>query len=127
MSRVAISVDDIDVAVAAYELVLDVPSVRVGPGRVYFHCDGAILVCVDLVREGHGGDAHPNAVPIYFAVDDLERTHERAARAGFDLVGPPAVQPWGERSLYARDAFGNRLCFVDAATLFTGVEPNSNV
>ena len=30
------------------------------------------------------------------------------------------TRPWGERSFYLRDPFGNPLCFVDAATLFTG-------
>lgn len=31
------------------------------------------------------------------------------------------VRPWGERSFYCRDPFGNGLCFVDEKTLFTGV------
>jgi hypothetical protein len=31
-----------------------------------------------------------------------------------------AVRPWGERSFYADDPFGNGLCFVDAQTVFTG-------
>jgi len=30
------------------------------------------------------------------------------------------VRPWGERSFYAHDPFGNPLCFVDATTIFTG-------
>jgi len=29
-------------------------------------------------------------------------------------------RPWGERSFYAVDPFGNPLCFVDQKTLFTG-------
>ena len=41
-----------------------------------------------------------------------------------DVHGEPAGEivkrPWGERSFYARDPFQNRLCFVDAQTLFTG-------
>ena len=32
------------------------------------------------------------------------------------------TQPWGERSFYAEDPFGNKLCFVDRSTLFTGHE-----
>jgi hypothetical protein len=35
-------------------------------------------------------------------------------------MGRIATRPWGERSFYLRDPFGNPLCFVDAATLFTG-------
>ena len=29
------------------------------------------------------------------------------------------TQPWGERSFYCADPFGNKLCFVDDQTLFT--------
>jgi hypothetical protein len=29
-------------------------------------------------------------------------------------------RPWGERSFYAVDPFGNRLCFVAGDTVFTG-------
>jgi len=35
-------------------------------------------------------------------------------------MGQIAVRPWGEWSFYLSDPFGNPLCFVDAATLFTG-------
>jgi predicted enzyme related to lactoylglutathione lyase len=126
LSRIALYVDDIAAAVAGYELVLEIAPSRVGPGRVYFHSEGAILAIVDPGAEGHGVKARPNAAPLYFAVVDLDGAHERALRAGFDVVEPPAMQPWGERSFYARDASGNRLCFVDAATFYTGLEPNSN-
>jgi hypothetical protein len=34
--------------------------------------------------------------------------------------GQIGVRPWGERSFYATDPFGNLLCFVDGETLFTG-------
>ncbi len=30
------------------------------------------------------------------------------------------VQPWGERSFYATDPWGNRICFVQEGTCFTG-------
>jgi uncharacterized glyoxalase superfamily protein PhnB len=29
-------------------------------------------------------------------------------------------RPWGERSFYVSDPFGNPLCFVDERTVFTG-------
>ena len=43
----------------------------------------------------------------------------RASAAGAKILRPVAVQPWGERSFYCADPFGNKLCFVDSATLFT--------
>jgi hypothetical protein len=61
-------------------------------------------------------------------VTDLEEIHSRAAELGAlssedvhgGIGGQIAVRPWGERSFYGRDPFGNLLCFVDAETLFTG-------
>jgi hypothetical protein len=35
-------------------------------------------------------------------------------------MGQIATRPWGERSFYTQDPFGNPLCFVDSNTLFTG-------
>jgi hypothetical protein len=35
-------------------------------------------------------------------------------------AGAICKRPWGERSSYAVDPFGNPLCFVDRATVFTG-------
>jgi hypothetical protein len=35
-------------------------------------------------------------------------------------MGEIAMRPWGERSFYMADPFGNPLCFVDERTLFTG-------
>jgi glyoxalase/bleomycin resistance protein/dioxygenase superfamily protein len=44
----------------------------------------------------------------------------RAADAGAGDVSEIELHPWGERSFYCLDPDGNRLCFVDAATLFLG-------
>jgi hypothetical protein len=38
-------------------------------------------------------------------------------------MGQIATRPWGERSFYLHDPFGNPLCFVDSRTLFTGRRP----
>jgi len=35
-------------------------------------------------------------------------------------AGGIVVRPWGERSFYVLDPYGNGLCFVDASTVFTG-------
>ena len=66
---------------------------------------------------------------MYFAVDDLDDVYERAKRLGglsAEIgdgqlpMGQIAVRPWGERSFYMSDPFGNPLCFVDARTVFSG-------
>ncbi|MEV0398474.1 VOC family protein [Actinoallomurus sp. NPDC050550] len=35
-------------------------------------------------------------------------------------VGAIAVRPWGERSFYAQDPWGNPLCFVEEGTVYPG-------
>jgi hypothetical protein len=62
-------------------------------------------------------------------VPDLEAVYARAQGLGGLSpatgdgalpMGRIAQRPWGERSFYMTDPFGNPLCFVDESTLFTG-------
>jgi uncharacterized glyoxalase superfamily protein PhnB len=92
---------------------------RVSPGRHYFGCGGVILACFDPRADGDPWDATPNPDHVYFSVENLEATLERAKSAGASITQPIETQPWGERSFYCKDPFGNKLCFVDAQTLFT--------
>jgi hypothetical protein len=72
----------------------------------------------------------PEPLPddLYVAVSDIEDVYERAKELGClwagDVHGESGaeirVRPWGERSFYAVDPFGNGICFVDERTLFTG-------
>jgi catechol 2,3-dioxygenase-like lactoylglutathione lyase family enzyme len=127
--RVILPVTDIDRAARFYSEVLGIDGRRVSPGRHYFDCGGTILACFDPGSDGDGYVAPPNPEWLYFAVDDLEARFEAARRAGAtpsaeDVHGEPAGRiarrPWGERSFYVEDPFGNKLCFVDRATKFTG-------
>jgi len=53
-----------------------------------------------------------------------ERARELNCLSTEDVHGASAgdvvKRPWGERSFYAYDPWGNGLCFVDENTLFTG-------
>jgi catechol 2,3-dioxygenase-like lactoylglutathione lyase family enzyme len=128
--RVLVPVSDIERASHFYEQVLEVQGKRVSPGRHYFDCEGTILACYDPGADGDGYNATPIPEPIYLSVDDLEGVFQRAREAGAQFssdvvldVGPLgkiAVRPWGERSFYARDPFGNPLCFVSHESVFTG-------
>lgn len=127
--RVVAPVHDIEAATRFYAAVLGRPGRRVSPGRHYFDCGGTMLACVDAGAEGDGGTFRPNPEHLYFAVADVEAIHaacaREAARFPDELVhGAPAAEivlrPWGERSFYVFDPSGNRLCFVDERTLFTG-------
>lgn len=127
--RVILPVSDINRAARFYEAVFCSPGFRVSDGRHYFDCGGTILACFDPRADDDDYDPQPLSEWLYFAVDDLESTRAACESAGAsfdtgDIHGDPASQiitrPWGERSFYVLDPFGNRLCFVDRSTMFTG-------
>jgi catechol 2,3-dioxygenase-like lactoylglutathione lyase family enzyme len=118
--RVVLPVSDIEAAVSFYGRLLVTPGVRVWSNRHYFDCGGTILACVQPPAEGDPEQFGPNPESVYFSVDDLEATFARAQDAGCRELDTIDLRPWGERSFYARDPFGNPICFVDAQTLFTG-------
>jgi len=118
--RVILPVADIEAAASFYARVLGMPGDRVSSGRHYFDCGGTILACYAAPADGDPEQVGPNPQNVYFGVDDLEATRERAQDAGCRDLTDIEVQPWGERSFYARDPFGNPICFVDSQTLFTG-------
>lgn len=139
--RVVVPVGDIERAARFYGELLGACGRRIGEGRHYFDCGAVILACVDPVREKDVTHPTPNPDHIYFSVRDLDAAATRARRAGAEMTrldhapipgmpAPPArkgaddaiqTQPWGERSFYCKDPFGNKLCFVDERTVFTGV------
>lgn len=126
--RVIVPVGDIEHAARFYSTTLGLAGERISPGRHYFSCEGTILACYDAIADGDDKGVKPLPEPIYIAVDDLEATYASAKSAGAAFsnavvshVGPLgqiAQRPWGERSFYARDPFGNPLCFVDRDSVF---------
>lgn len=120
MFRVILPVADIEAAATFYARLLGMPGSRVSSGRHYFDCGGVILACYDALSDGDAERARPNPEHVYFSVDDLDAAHERARDAGGRELTAIQVRPWGERSFYAHDPFGNPICFVDSRTLFTG-------
>ena len=119
--RVFVPVSSINDAAAYYSAVLQQPGMRISPGRHYFDCGGTILACFDPRADGDAWDAKPNPDHLYFAVDDLDAYRARVGeQAGGKILRQIETQPWGERSFYCADPFGNKLCFVDERTLFTG-------
>jgi uncharacterized glyoxalase superfamily protein PhnB len=98
---------------------LQIDGDRVSSGRHYFCCAGTILACYDAVADGDPESVGPNPQLLYFSVDDLEAVHERVRRRGGRNITSIETRPWGERSFYLTDPFGNPICFVDSGTLFT--------
>jgi predicted enzyme related to lactoylglutathione lyase len=126
--RLILQVANLDQAAEFYSKLLDDKGRRIPrASRHYFDCGPVILALVD--PSAGGEPAKPIPDYIYFAVNDLEKVYERARKLGClsteDVHGASAgeivVRPWGERSFYVEDPWGNGLCFVDDKTLFTGL------
>ena len=119
--RIFIPVTDFDKAIAFYQRLFDVEGRLIHRGRQYFDCGPVIFAVIE-------NSGTPIGDHIYFSVPNLEAVFSRAKELECledDEVhgsqsGEINVRPWGERSFYARDPFGNGLCFVDEMTLFTG-------
>lgn len=128
--RIILQVDNLDRAEEFYGKLLGDRGRRIhGASRHYIDCGPVILALVDVNGENIPG-LQPKPLPdyIYFAVSDIEACYERARELQClstedvhgDSAGDLATRPWGERSFYAHDPWGNGLCFVDESTLFTG-------
>ena len=125
--RIILQVDNLDQAEEFYGKLLGDRGRRIPRGsRHYIDCGPVILALVDVTAE----DLKPQPLPdyIYFAVDDVDAFHQRARELNClstedvhgESAGDVVRRPWGERSFYAHDPWGNGLCFVDEKTLFTG-------
>lgn len=125
--RIIIQVPNLDEAEQFYGTLLGDRGRRIPrASRHYIDCGPVILALVDPTP----GDEQPKPLPdyIYFSVNNLDEIYGRAKSlnclATEDVhgasAGEIAVRPWGERSFYVTDPWGNGLCFVDETTLFTG-------
>jgi predicted enzyme related to lactoylglutathione lyase len=123
--RITLEVSNLDEAAAFYAKLLDNPGKRHPGSRQYFDCGGVILAVLDPTQGGVKPTPGPKS--LYFAVHDIEAVHARAralkALAPYAVHGQPAgdviARPWGERSFYVTDPWGNELCFVEEGTLYT--------
>jgi catechol 2,3-dioxygenase-like lactoylglutathione lyase family enzyme len=123
--RVTLEVSNLDEAAAFYAKLLESPG-KCHPGaRHYFDCGGVILALQDPTQGGFSPTPGPKS--LYFATNDVDAVHARAKKLGalapFMVHGKPAAdvieRPWGERSFYVTDKWGNELCFVQDGTLYT--------
>ena len=123
--RITLEVSNLEEASAFYAELLATEGKRHPGGRHYFDCGGVILSVIDPTRGGLTPTPGPKS--LYFAVNDLDAAHARArklkALASYEVHGEPAgnvlARPWGERSFYVVDPWGNDLCFVEEGTLYT--------
>ncbi|MCA9821249.1 MAG: VOC family protein [Dehalococcoidia bacterium] len=114
--RVILPVPDTEAGARFYARLFGQEGERIAENRHYFDCG----IVVAVVGPGGRATEHPMPDYCYFAVEDLEQTLVRAREAGATIEKEIDTYPWGERSFYVRDPWGNPLCFVDDSTLFTG-------
>ncbi len=128
--RIILQVDNLDQAEEFYGRLLGDRGRRIPhASRHYIDCGPVILALVDVAGENIP-DLKPQPLPdyIYFAVSDVDAVHARALELNClstedvhgESAGDVVTRPWGERSFYVHDPWGNGLCFVDETTLFTG-------
>jgi catechol 2,3-dioxygenase-like lactoylglutathione lyase family enzyme len=123
--RVTIEVADLDRATRLYSDLLGIPGKRHPGARHYYDCGGVIIAVLDVSRGGVPPTPGPKS--LYLAVEQVDAVHARAAALGilapYQVHGEPAGQvitrPWGERSFYVVDPWGNDLCFCEDGTLYT--------
>ena len=123
--RVTVEVADLDRATDIYRELLGIDGQRHPGARHYFDCGGVILAVLDISQGGLSPTPGPQSV--FFAVDDVDAVHRRADGLGvlapYQVHGEPAgvvvERPWGERSFYVVDPWGNDLCFCQDGTLYT--------
>ena len=123
--RVTLEVADLERATQLYAALFGLDGQRHPGARHYFDCGGVTLAVLDVSRGGMPPTPGPKS--LYFAVDDIESVHARADQLGvlapYQVHGEPAsevlTRPWGERSFYVVDPWGNDLCFCETGTLYT--------
>jgi predicted enzyme related to lactoylglutathione lyase len=123
--RLNVEVGNLDQADQFYSQLLATTGKRDRGARVYFTAGPVTLQVVDVTASGA---PHPAAKALYFTVKDLDAIHRRAISIGAlskeSIHGAPGgdivTRPWGERSFYAEDPWGNPLCFVEAGTVYAG-------
>ena len=123
--RVTVEVADIDKAAAFYSKLLGTDGKRHPGARHYFDCGGVILAVLDPSRGGLTPTPGPKS--LYFAVGDVVAVHARAKQLGAlapykvhgEDAGAVITRPWGEKSFYVVDPWGNDMCFVEDGTLYT--------
>ncbi|MEO8702175.1 MAG: VOC family protein [Kofleriaceae bacterium] len=123
--RITLEVSELDRAAEIYATLFGTEGKRHPGARHYFDCGGVIVAVLDVSRGGLPPTPGPKS--LYFAVTDIAAIHARAKAldilAPYRVHGEPAsdviVRPWGEKSFYTVDPWGNDLCFCEDGTLYT--------
>ena len=90
---------------------------RIGDHRVQMRFgDGAVVAVGGGRAMGAEGsdDTTPTDHSLLVRVDDADRHHDQARRAGARILNPPTDYPYGERQYTAEDIGGHRWTFTQS-------------
>lgn len=112
ISRLTISVAELDRSLPLYENVLGLTRRYALPGLVML-ADGAGVEVLLHERTPTPGDA---SIAPSFRVDDVDAATTDALLVGATVIDEPADQAWGERQSVLHDVDGHVLCLVAPLT-----------
>ena len=119
VGQVALTVDDLDAAVAFYCDTLGVPFIaQPGPNLAFFDCGG-----VRLMLSSGSGTAGAGCT-LYFEVADIDRRCGELQERGVTFDGPPQVihstAGYELRMAFFRDPAGNLLALMSERGTYVG-------
>ena len=117
IGQIALSVADLDVAVAFYRDTLGVTFVtEPGPALAFFNCNGVRL----MLSSGAGTPG----CTLYFKVSDIDRRYAELQERGVTFDGPPqvihAAADYELRMAFFRDPAGNLLALMAERGTYVG-------
>ena len=115
--QISMRVHDVDRAVRFYRDALGVPFLFAAPPRLaFFDCGGVRL----MLSTPEPGFDHPGSV-LYFAVDDIARTHTALKGRGVEFASEPhKIATLADREVWLadfKDSEGNTLALMSEPTL----------
>lgn len=76
------------------------------PGVVYFLGNG-------LLEVSGQAEQPPVGLQLWLQVRNVDREHDRLARAGATVIRPPRLEPWGLIEMWIEDPDGVRIAVVE--------------
>jgi len=122
LAGVAEIVDDVNVALAFYRDTLglevkqqvgDDYAVVAVPGVLHFGIWNRTHAALATFGNRDAADRIPLGFTLEFEVDNLERAADEVAAGGCEVVQPPHVEPWGQKTCRAIALGGGLLGFAE--------------
>ena len=119
ISQIALSVGDLDAAVAFYRDTLGIPLIaRATPALAFFDGDGVRLMLTANAGAGSPGSA------LYFKVPDIDLRYAELKGRGVEFDGEPqvihAADDYELRMAFFRDPAGNQLAIMAEQGVYVG-------